>query len=38
MINSPLNNRLSRLEQSAAAAAPATEWRIVRQIIEADGT
>ena len=38
MLNSPLNNRLARLEQSAASAAPATEWRIVRQIIEADGT
>ena len=38
MINSPLNNRLARLEQSAAASAPATEWRIVRQIVEPDGT
>ena len=38
MINSPLNNRLTRLEQSAAALAPTTEWRIVRQIVEADGT
>ena len=38
MINSPLNNRLSRLELTAAASAPTTEWRIVRQIVEADGT
>ena len=38
MINSPLNNRLVRLEQSAAAAAPTTVWRIIRQIVEADGT
>ena len=37
MINSPLNNRLARLEQSAAALAPATEWRILRQIVEPDG-
>lgn len=38
MINSPLNNRVARLEQSVAASAPATEWRILRQIVEADGT
>ena len=38
MINSPLNNRLARLEQSVAASAPTTVWRIVRQIVEADGT
>ena len=38
MINSPLNNRLVRLEQSVAASAPTTVWRIVRQIVEADGT
>ena len=31
MINSPL-------EQSVAASAPTTVWRIVRQIVEADGT
>ena len=37
MINSPLNNRLTRLEQSAAPSAPTTEWRIVRQMVEADG-
>ena len=38
LINSPINNRLTRLEQSAAASGPAPEWRIVRQIVEADGT